>query len=476
MIASMAGGLVSLGLQVKPNSGAGEFFSFTSTRHPANIQESLPRKAHILALGVADMREAGVRSTMRIKSVFVVAMVFGVAAAMSPAEARKKPKIPQIQQVRTFALSAQERAGILPLQTAIEANNYAAAAAVLPAAQSAAQSADARYFVAQYQLRLGISTGNSQMQSQAIDAMIASGGAPAADIPQLYANQAALAAGFGDLRKAEAAFTRLAELVPGDPKMFIEFAEIKNDLGKIEESAALMNRAITLHEASGQPAPEGWYKRAVKIAYDAKLPLPSLQLSRALVAAYPSKENWRDAMFIHRELAGLDKGGALDLLRLKRASMSLLGERDYLEFVSTFNNEGLPLEAKAALDEGVARHMIDPAKPSFKEFVVRFSKRAAADKMALSALRAKAVAAPAGVAAMSAGDAFYGAGEYIEAAEFYRAALQKGAVDVNMANTRLGMALALAGRKVEAEAAFHNVAGARSILASLWLTWLARRA
>jgi hypothetical protein len=38
------------------------------------------------------------------------------------------------------------------------------------------------------------------------------------------------------------------------------------------------------------------------------------------------------------------------------------------------------------------------------------------------------------------------------------------------------MALALAGNRAEAEAAFKAVTGARAELASFWLTWLAQRA
>jgi tetratricopeptide (TPR) repeat protein len=402
------------------------------------------------------------------------ALAVAFAAAVSPAAAA--PKQPQIQQVRSFALTKEERAAIFPLQTAMNANDYAAAAAALPTAQAGARSADAHYFVAQYQLRLGIGTGNSQMQSQAIDAMIASGGAPAADLAQLYGNQAALAAGTGDLRKAETAFTRLAEITPGDADTIAKLAEVKNDLGKIPESAALIARAIALREAAGQPVPEGWYKRALKIAYDAKIAPEAVKLSRALVVAYPSAENWRDAVIVHRDLGALDKDAALDLMRLKRAAKALHGERDYLELATALNDAGFPLEAKAVLDEGVAQRMVDPAKATFKELITLSGKRATAGKAALNGLQTKAMAAPTGALALGAGDAFYGAGDYAKAVDLYRAALQKGTVDPNVVNTRLGMALALAGRRAEAETAFRAVNGTRSDLASLWLAWLARRA
>jgi hypothetical protein len=77
---------------------------------------------------------------------------------------------------------------------------------------------------------------------------------------------------------------------------------------------------------------------------------------------------------------------------------------------------------------------------------------------------------------MKIAEGYYGHGDYAKAADFYRLALQKGSVDANLANTRLGMSLAQAGRKAEAETAFRAVTGRRADLAGLWLLWLNQRA
>ena len=111
----------------------------------------------------------------------------------------------------------------------------------------------------------------------------------------------------------------------------------------------------------------------------------------------------------------------------------------------------------------------------FKALIATASKKAAAERGALKGLETKAMAAATGAAALSAGDAFLSYGDHAKAAELYRAAIQKGSVDPNVANTRLGMALGMAGQKVEAEAALRAVTGARADLASLWLLWLAQR-
>jgi tetratricopeptide (TPR) repeat protein len=85
------------------------------------------------------------------------------------------------------------------------------------------------------------------------------------------------------------------------------------------------------------------------------------------------------------------------------------------------------------------------------------------------------MAAATGVPALSVADAFLAAGDHAKAIPLYRAALDKGGVDSSIANMRLGLALALAGNRPEAETAFRSVTGARAELAALWLAWLAQR-
>jgi lipopolysaccharide biosynthesis regulator YciM len=120
--------------------------------------------------------------------------------------------------------------------------------------------------------------------------------------------------------------------------------------------------------------------------------------------------------------------------------------------------------------------MVDPAKATFKEAIATSARKAAAEKAKLSTLQASAMAGATGAPALQAGDVFLGAGNYAAAIDLFRVALQKGGVDANVANTRLGTALALAGRKAEADAAFRAVTGPRAELAALWLVWLGQRA
>lgn len=408
------------------------------------------------------------------KIAFGVALALGGASlvATSPALAQKKQKE---EAPKGPKLSKEERNTIAALQTAVNAKDWATATAALPAAQAAASSPDAKYITAGMQLSIGIGTDNVALQAQAIDAMLASGYAEGAALPQLYKNQGVLAANARDYQKAEAAYTKWVEFAPNDPDAVVLLAEAKNNLKKPAEAVALIERAIQVKKAAGQPVDESWYKRGLKLAYDNNMGPQSIKFSHDLIAAYPTQANWRDALIIYRETAKLDTAGSIDAMRLMRAAKALNGERDFFELADALNDRGLPGETKAVLDEGIAARMVDPNKSTFKELLATAGRRIAEDRASLAGAEKSALAAATGTAALSAGDAYFGYGDYAKAATLYRAAIQKGSIDANVANSRLGMALALAGNRAEAETAFKAVTGARADLASYWLLWLSQR-
>ncbi|MEA3065426.1 MAG: hypothetical protein QOJ27_1878, partial [Sphingomonadales bacterium] len=219
-----------------------------------------------------------------------VALVLGGASvvATAPAAAKKKPDAAAQPAQRSFNLSKEERAALLPVQTAVTAKDWAAAQAALPAAVAAAQSPDARYAIGRFQLEIGLGTSNVAMQAQGLDNLVASGQVPAADLPVIIRNQGVLANNAGDKAKAEAAFARVVELSPNDPEALISLAQVKNDLKKPKEAVQLISRAIEMKRSAGQTVDESWYKYALKLAFDGRrdpaLSQASMTLSRQLVA------------------------------------------------------------------------------------------------------------------------------------------------------------------------------------------------
>lgn len=388
---------------------------------------------------------------------------------------REQAEQPQQQNALIPQLNRAESDAIRPLYLAVQARDWAAANAALAAAQAGAQSAPARYLVGQLLLEIGRGTNDTAIQSRGVDAMLASGATPAEVLPQLLAAQAGFAIQGSNFAAAEPPLTRLLEMNPGDVQRITQLAQVKLRLNKREDALALFQRAIAAGEAGGQRASEDLYRRGLAIAYEARMAQPALELSRTLIQAYPTPTNWRDALVIYRELGGVDAAMALDLRRLMRAAQALASERDYVEFADELSRGGLPGEVKAVLEDGIARGVLRANHPDVAQMLATANARVGEDRASLAGFRTRALAAATGRQARTTADAYYGYGQYREAAELYRAALEKGGEDANLVNLRLGAALALAGQRAEAEAAFRAVTGPRAQLANYWLIWLAGR-
>jgi tetratricopeptide (TPR) repeat protein len=422
---------------------------------------------------------------MSMKSVSRIALgaalVLGSASvvATAPADAQKKKKgEAAAPAASTITLTKEERAAMAPVQTAVVAKNWAAAQAALPAATAAATSPGGRYAIGRFQLEIGLGTNNTAMQAQGLDNLIASGQVDATDLPTIYRNQGILASNAGNNAKAEASFAKAIELNPNDTETLINLAKLKESAKKPAESVQLVSRAIAVKRAAGQKVDESWYKYALRLAYDGRanpaLREASQKLSSDLVTAYPSPENWRDSLLIFRSTNNLDAAADLDLLRLMRASGSLAGERDWYDLADGLVKAGNYAEAKAVLDDGMAKRMIDSKKPYFADLSRLINTRMTGDRASLGGEESKAMAAATGVNAVKIGDAFYGYGEHAKAIALYRAALTKGGVDANLVNTRLAMALLASGDRAGAETAFRGLTGPRQNLGAYWLAWLAR--
>jgi tetratricopeptide (TPR) repeat protein len=416
---------------------------------------------------------------------FKLALAAAGVAALGAGASAQQPTPP-----RALTVSVQERAALQALETAAAGMDRAAQDAALAAARTAARSAEARYALAYYQLRIGQARGDPQMTAQAVDALASSSVTPASDMPGLLLNQAARAWFAGEEQRADRLLTRAVELSPNDAVVVADLAQMKARfagalrMGNREQEAVamyrqavtLLQRAIALQGTAGQAAPESWYQRALALAVEGRLQAESVAVARTLVAAYPSAINWRDALLVYRQAQTPDPALDLDIRRLMRAAQALSGERDYIEFAEALGRANLFGEVKAVLDEGVARGMLDANEAIVRQLSTANNRRITADRAGLARLRSQALSpAGTGAQARAAGDAHFGYGQHAEAAELYQAALQKGGEDPNLLGTRLGAALALAGRRAEAEAAFRAVTGPRADLAAFWLAWLARR-
>jgi Tfp pilus assembly protein PilF len=406
--------------------------------------------------------------------VLAAAMMVGGALASAPALAQKKKD--QAAQPAQWApkYGKQDIKALQAIEAAVKAQDWAAAQAAVTAAQATVTSPDAKYYLGQVLLQAGGSTKNPQLQAQGLDLMIASGGGDPATAAILHKNRGMVAVLAKDYARAEQAYDRWLQLAPNDPEAPMSVAELKLRQKKPQEALALTERAIAARQASGQPVPENWYLLAMQSALDADATPKTLALSKTVLRTYPNAKNWRNGLLLYRQSFEQDPATRLDTMRLMRAAKALDRDAEYLSLADSLSRGKFYAEAKAVIEEGYASGKVQRSNATATQILSSVSGRIAEDRAVLPGLEAKARAS--GTAALNVADGYYGHGDYAKAVEFYQIALQKGGVDANVVNTRLGMALANAGRKAEAEAAFKAVTGPRAELAAYWLLWLNQRA
>lgn len=411
-----------------------------------------------------------------IRTAMMATLMIGAATTglmvASPAFAAKKeakPAGPQYTKAVQVALIAAQKA-----QTG---GDLVGAAAQLAIADAAKTTADDILAVGQTTINLGLATKDNALLEKGLEVALSSGKVAATEVPKYYRNLGAIALQRNDYVKAIRAYEELDKVAPSGGETAVNLAEMYQRIKQTPQAVATFARAIAAKKASGEAAPEVWYRRSLAIAYDAKLPNETLASSLALVAAYPNPTNWRDALTIFRDGAKFDDQGSIDVMRLQRAVGALAGERDFAEYADTASLRGLPGEAKAVLDEGIAKGMLSAAKPFIKDLQVNLGARVPKDKASLPALEKEAKAGPNAKLMAAVGDGYLGYANYPKAAEAYQLALTKKGADLIVINTRLGIALALAGDKAGATAAFGAVkGGARETLAKFWLAYLSNKA
>ena len=372
-------------------------------------------------------------------------------------------------------ISAAARKEIVDLQTAVNAKDAANIPAKVQAALAKAKTKDDKYVIGKLQLKAAVDASDNNAMAAAIETIIASEAAPAAEQISLYTNLGKLQYNAKAYDKASAALEQVLQRDPANVDAIVTLAETRNAQGRAAEGVGLIQKAIASKVAAGQKPDENWYKRAVKLSFDANMPTAPA-IAREWVAAYPTSKNWRDTIRIYQTSSRLDDVGLIDTMRLARVTGALQGENDYFRYANTLVTKGFPGEAKAVLEQGFSGNSIDKTKATFSQLYSLASTRSQGDRASLAATATAAKSAPDAKKAMVTAEAYYGYGDYQQAADLFRTALTKSGVDKDLANLRLGMSLAQAGDKAGAEAALKSAGGTQSETAQLWLTYLKTKA
>jgi len=306
----------------------------------------------------------------------------------------------------------------------------------LEEARRVATSRDARHVLALYELELGNARRDDAMRAKALDVLIDSPLTRGERMAGYLGVRGQIAYRAGDFDRAATLWSRLAELTPSDPDALANLAQVKLAQKDAAGAMDLLDRAIASRAASGQTTPEVWYRQRLSIAQQGNLMPQGIAAARALVAAYPTAENWRIALVVYRQFGTYDEGFEIDLLRLMRHVGVLTQAAEYQRMAQLLRQSGEPVEAKAVLGDGIRRGLLDAGTSPTREIIAEIDR---------AAVKKPKAASPPPVAA----------------------------------GVRLGMSRLLAGQRAEAEAAFQSVAvdpavGRYADLAFFWLASLGK--
>ena len=370
---------------------------------------------------------------------------------------------------RKLDISKEAQKAIVELQNAVNANDTANIPAKIAAAQAVAKTTDDKYFIAINQVKAAVAANDAVALKAGVEAMEASGGSDPADLSTRYTDLGKRLQTAGQVDAAAQAYQKAVGFDPNNPSTLALFASLREKQGQKGEAVSLMQKSFAASKAKGVKVAENNFKFAAGLAYGMRSPA-AVDIAREWIAAYPSTTSWRDGLRIYRDISGAKGAQLADTMRLARAVNALSGESDYFALANALVSDGALVEAKSVLAEASKASGVDVSKQSFKGLVAQAAKAPAA--AAVDASAKAALAAGDAAALIDAGDSLYGAGSYTEAAALYRAAVPK---DANLANLRLGMALARAGDKAGAEAALNAVTGPNQSLARFWLLWMSTK-
>lgn len=368
-------------------------------------------------------------------------------------------------------------------QQAIDKQDFAAAKAALADADSKAKSNDDKYQIGAIKLNLSITSKDSALQTEALNQMLDSGLTPPEQAGQFNAvaadqalqaknydvaiqrSEAALAAGY----KPESVNPTLAQAYFGKAGTTNTSAEPAR--GYTVKGLAALKAAADAMKAAGQQVPPQWYQIGVSRAEAAKLP-DVTEWSKMAYQANPSGENLRTLVrLFQRANPTISNRENLDVLRLLGASDGLVIAADFTEYAEMASKTGIYGEVKSVIDKGRSKGVLNASQGAdvYQPAVARI----AGDKSSLGSAEADARKAANGKIAAATADAYLGYGDYAKSASMFELAKQKGGVDADEVNTRLGIAKTLGGDLAGAKAAFSAVqGGARKQIAGLWLAYL----
>ncbi len=369
----------------------------------------------------------------------------------------------------TATVSPAFSAAYSPVNAAIVAVDWPTAETGLAALKAAAVSPYELYLAAQTEFRIASATRDTTRQATVLDAMIASNGAPTADIARVLTASGQMAYNAGDYSKAAQRIEAAMAASSSNPGMEILRLDALMRSNQLDAGLSYGNQLIATARAAGQKPADDIYG-IVGVALQGanrETELATLLVHRT--TDYPTAGNLRSASVAILNSTVDDRGQTLDILRLMMAAEAINDRRFYLEYAANLAEDGLPNEALMVARMGRAAGLIPADDVSFREIETGQRDKLADDRASLPGTERRAALVAEARLAQVVGDAYYGYNNYAKAEEMYRLSLGKTGANVDLLHTRIGIARFGAGNFAGAMEEFALVqSGTRGAIVRLW--------
>ncbi len=401
-----------------------------------------------------------------------MAAVLGCALMTTamPAAAKEKPKKEEAAKGKGLTASKGFAPALKKMTDATGAKDAATLQAALTEGQASATTPDDKYLVGFYQLQLGILNKDQAVQGQGLDVMLESGLTPPENLAVYNFFSGNFAYGAKDYPKAIKRLEAARAAGSTEANVPILLMDSYLNAGQVDQGVATAKAAIEASRAAGQRPSDELYVRPIKALQAANRNEEVMDLMTLRMRDYNQPAVWRQTLFTMLA-QNPDKEIGLDVLRLMRATGSMLQRPEYLEYAALATEAALPGEVVSLIKTGKQSKVIPTPDAKFDELLKSQSERMGDEESTLTAYAQKPSTLSNPKVAGATGDAMVGYGRYNDAVPLYKAALAAGG-DKELWTYRLGVAQAHAGDVAGAKASLGQITGARKRLAQLWVAKL----
>lgn len=364
-----------------------------------------------------------------------------------------------------------------PLKEAEKLNGerkYAdALAKVREAEQVAERTPLENYFINRVRGLAAAGAGETAVATSSLEAALAAGRSPPAEVLGLSGILASLYFRAGDYPKAATWTRRYLKEGGTNPQMRHQLALALYQSGDYAGAATEAKAMVDADEKAGKkPAQDqllllgGCYaKMKDEAGYTFAL--------EKLLAYHPTKEYWADALARLETRSGFPDTLSLDLMRLQEATGNLTTRAQYAAMAQLALRSGYPAEAKRVLELGFKAGVLGTGANAEADGKLRDRAltQAADDDRAFARDAQSAATAKDGTGLVNTGWALVTAGQAERGLAMMEQGIQKGGLArPEEAKLRLGVAYLIAGQKAKAVESLKSVQGADATaeLARLW--------